>query len=157
MLLLLMVVLMVVGLLTGVAGSSWKTIVQRSKEADLLFKGNQIRTAIGCYYEFSAGPKKASNAAGPKNYPRRLEDLLDDSRTVQRTKHLRRLYVDPMTGKGWALILDNDGQGIVGVRSTCTKKPFQQAGFSEENKNFSGKQSYRDWEFVYKPRRNKVE
>ncbi len=50
-LLMLLVVVTLVGLLTGIAGSSWQTIVQRSKEEDLLWKGGQIRKAIGHYYD----------------------------------------------------------------------------------------------------------
>ena len=45
----LMAVLMAVtilGLMSGIAGSSWKTIVQRGKEQELLWRGNQYRLAI---------------------------------------------------------------------------------------------------------------
>ncbi len=49
-LLMVLVAVSLFGLMAGIAGSSWKTIVQRSREADLLFKGNQIREAIGTYY-----------------------------------------------------------------------------------------------------------
>jgi len=60
-LLMVLITVALMGLMAGIAGSSWQTIVQRAKEADLLWKGNQIRQAIGSYYEASqvggAAPK----------------------------------------------------------------------------------------------------
>lgn len=147
------------GLMAGIAGSSWQTYMQKSREADLLWKGTQIRDAIGRYYEFeAAGSKKSTiseskTISAKKAYPKNLEDLLEDPRALETTRHLRRLYPDPMTGKEWALISSPQGGGIMGVRSTSTLKPFKQYGFSVENKNFAVQNDYASWKFVYTPQK----
>src|SRR3954464_14476503 len=64
---------------------------QREKEQELLFVGNQFRRAIGAYYERTPG--------AVKRFPRSLDELLEDKRHPVATRHLRRVYADPMTGK----------------------------------------------------------
>ena len=88
LLVLLLVVLMGIGL--GVAGTLWKTESQRVKENELLFVGEAYRQAIRNYYA----------APGPvKQYPKSLEDLLLDTRQTQLTRYLRKLYPDPIPVK----------------------------------------------------------
>lgn len=135
------------GLMAGIAGSSWKTIVQRGKEEDLLWKGSQLRKAIGHYYETSH-----AGSAAPKAFPSELEFLLEDPRSLETKRYIRRLYPDPMSGEDWDLIRDPVGR-IMGVRSKSNKRPFKQSGFSEDNKSFAGQQSYRGWQFIYQPKK----
>src|SRR4051794_1161127 len=90
--------------LVGVA-QVWHTQVQRDKEEDLLFVGNQFRRAISLYYERAPG--------GARQYPRQMEDLLQDPRYPNVQRHLRKLYVDPVTGKpDWGLVKAPDGSII---------------------------------------------
>ena len=105
LLVLLMVVLMGLGL--GAAGTLWRTESQRLKENELLYIGEQYRQAINRYY----------NAPGPiKQYPKSLEALLLDTRQPTLTRHLRKLYPDPMTNnKEWGLVVDGDSEEIRGV------------------------------------------
>ena len=149
-LLLLLVAVTLLGLLAGIAGTSWQTIVQRGREADLLWTGSRIRQAIESYYNSSLtrGKGAALNA-----FPGQLEDLLRDPRFLDVKRHLRRLYPDPMTGGEWELIRAPGG-GIMGVCSTSVKKPFRQDGFSDENRSLAGQQSYRNWLFIYDPQRS---
>jgi len=143
-LLLVLVAVAILGLATGIAGQSWRSMVQRSKEADLLWCGEQYRQAIRSYYQVKQGPRNM--------YPAKLEELLQDSRFPQPVRHLRRLYDDPMTGESWELIRAPQG-GIAGVRSSSTLKPFRQDGFPKEQEAFAKKDSYREWEFIYQPQR----
>lgn len=149
-LLMVLVSVALLGLMSGIAGSSWQTIVQRAKEADLLWKGNQIRLAIGSYYETSH-----TGSATPKAFPSELDFLIKDPRFLETRHHLRRLYPDPMTGEDWEIIKDTNGR-ITGVRSSSDKEPFKQDDFTEENKSFADQQSYRDWQFIYLPQKKSV-
>ena len=142
-LLLLLIAVTLLGLAAGIAGSSWQTISQRAKEADLLWKGNQIRQAIAQYYD---GPSQST--AGPKKLPAELSVLLRDPRYLESRRYLRKIYPDPMTGGDWELIKDQSG-GIVGVKSRSLKKPFKQDGFAEENKSFAGAATYSEWHFIH--------
>jgi type II secretory pathway pseudopilin PulG len=142
MLLLLMVMVVVLGLAAGMAGQSWRTVMQREREAELLWRGQQYQQAIGSYYSVKQG------ASGM--FPRKLEDLVRDPRFPKMVRHLRKLYKDPMTDEDWDLIKD-PANGIIGVRSRSNQVPFRREGFPEGLEQLSWKNSYREWAFVYKP------
>jgi type II secretory pathway pseudopilin PulG len=114
--------------------------MQREKEQELLFIGQQFRQALDHY---------ASGAAGSgRRFPLRLEDLLLDERLLAKRRHLRRIYTDPMTGKeDWGLVQLADGE-IIGVHSLSTDEPVKKAGFTQRDLEFTGKQSYADWVFL---------
>lgn len=138
LLVLLLVVLMGIGL--GVAGTLWKTESQRVKENELLFVGEAYRQAIRNYYA----------APGPvKQYPKSLEDLLLDTRQTQLTRYLRKLYPDPITGKAeWGLIRDAESEQISGVYSLAPGEPLKRQGFDSRQKDFENAESYGAWRFV---------
>ncbi|MBW6512319.1 MAG: type II secretion system GspH family protein [Desulfuromonadaceae bacterium] len=141
-LLAVLVAVTLIGLSVGMAGSTWSSLVQRSREKELFWRGDQYRNAIRQYYEKGHG--------GVRLYPRELKDLLRDPRSLEVMRHIRQLYNDPLTGKDWELIRDPGGR-IQGVRSTSDQEPFRQDGFPEEYATFAGAKSYRDWKFEYKP------
>jgi type II secretory pathway pseudopilin PulG len=117
---------------------------QREKEQELLFVGNQLRQAIGAYYERSPG--------GAKRYPQKLEDLLQDKRHPMPQRHLRRMYADPVTGTAqWGLI-EAPGGGLMGVYSLSTQHPVKSAGFAARDGAFEQAARYSDWAFSYLPR-----
>jgi type II secretory pathway pseudopilin PulG len=130
----------ILGVTLATAGVVWSTQIRRDKEAELLFVGNQYRTAIGRYL-MSGGA-----------YPLALADLLEDKRTPVPRRFLRRLYPDPMTGQAdWQLITTPNG-GIIGVASSSQGKPIKVAGFAPVNAAFEKAECYCDWQFVYSPR-----
>ena len=133
--------------LTGIAlaaiGILWSTERQREREQDLLFVGNQFRTAIASYYLQSPGMVK--------RYPAKLDELLKDNRFLSVKRHLRQIYADPMTDSyEWGLMTAPEG-GIMGVFSTSTKQPIKQSRFSDRDAWFEGKSTYAGWQFSYRP------
>lgn len=116
-------------LLTALS-QNWLIDSRREKEADLLFKGGQIKRAIEAY-------SKVPLAEGKSTFPTRLEELLEDSRLPMAQRHLRRLWPDPITGGPWGLIKGVDG-GIRGVYSTSLKKPLRMNGDAT---------TYAEWRF----------
>lgn len=136
---LLLVAFMGVGLTVAVEIDS--TVVQRDREKELLIIGRQFRTAIGRYYE-------TQSPGGKREYPATLDDLLQDNRAPGIKRHLRKVFVDPMTGKAeWGLV--RIGGRIAGVHSLSDKMPIKQDGFEAEDMNLRGKQKYAEWVFVY--------
>ena len=90
-------------------GQQVSTAVQRERETELMFRGQQIAQALARYAQASPG--------AVKTLPSSLAELLDDRRSATPGHHLRRLYVDPFTGRAdWQLLLTDAGQ-IHGVRS----------------------------------------
>lgn len=138
---LLMVTLLGLGL--GAAGSLWQTEAQRIKESELLYIGETYRQAISRYY----------HAPGPvKQYPKSLEALLLDDRQPALTRHLRKLYPDPLTKKQeWGLVVDADSQQIRGVYSLAPGAPLKQHGFPPHQREFEEAKSYAAWQFVVTP------
>ena len=136
---LLLVALLSLGLTAAVKVEA--TAVQREKERALLAVGRQFRSAIASYYE--------SQLAGrTREYPASLEDLLKDNRVPGVRRHLRQVFVDPMTGKAeWGLVMV--GGRIAGVRSLSEDVPIKQAGFEPEDMGFAGKQKLSEWAFTY--------
>ena len=135
-------VLFLIGVLAITAAAAsvvWSIAAQRDAERELVFMGRQFASAIESYRTRSTDPVLT--------YPRQLEDLLRDDRSITPQHHLRRLYVDPMTGNSqWGLIRLADG-GIIGVHSLSDRKPYPRtyvvAGFSAPEST-----SYREWRFV---------
>lgn len=123
----------------AVAGVVWHIAGKRAKEQQLLFAGSAIRDAIQHYYLRSPG--------GIGEYPRALEDLVEDRRYVTVERHLRKLYVDPITGKpDWELITGADGR-IVGVYSPSRDTPLKRENFRGAFASFARAGHYSDWRF----------
>ena len=121
----------------------WRTIMQREREKTLLFNGLQIQNAISSYYRHAPG--------GNPSFPHSLNVLVNDARSGRPLRHLRRLYVDPMTPDGqWGLVLDGQG-GIKGVFSRSSGKPLKQENFSPAFSSFRKQKKYSDWKFVSEP------
>lgn len=137
----ILVAVMILGLMSSIVATSWKSRVYRSKERELLWRGDQYRRAIESYYH-------SAQSGSQSSLPSALGDLVRDKRSIAVVRHLRQLYPDPFSGKDWLLIKDTSGK-IIGVRSSSTLEPFKQGDFSEENKDFAGKKSYSEWRFVF--------
>lgn len=126
------------GLGLALTGEVWRTTLTREREAELLYVGGQYRRAIERYY-----------LSGPRQFPRALEDLLKDSRKPGTERYLRKLYIDPLTGKSeWGTVKAPDG-GIMGVYSLSEDSPKKVANFDFANREFEGAAKYSDWKFVY--------
>ena len=133
----------IMGLVLSVGGVVWSTTSQRDKERELLFVGNQFRMAIGSYYLATPG--------SVKRYPATFADLLIDNRQAGTVRHLRRMFVDPMTAtKEWGVVRAPDG-GIEGVYSLSTAVPIKTGGFLLRDGSFAGAVDFAGWRFVYIP------
>lgn len=130
----------IMGIGLGSTGIIWHTSQKIEKEKELLFVGDQFRSAIKAYYH---------GVSGIHMYPTSLQDLLRDPRQIEFRRYLRKIYIDPMTGKTeWGLVKSSEG-GIMGVYSLSSGQPIKQANFPRQYANFYGSRSYRTWMFVY--------
>lgn len=139
----LLLAMMFSAVLAMAAAESWATSVRHEREAELLYAGQQYRLAIRSYY--LGAPRGQARVL-----PAQLEDLLEDKRYTVPMHHLRRLYPDPITGSAnWGLV--QVGDRISGVYSPSEAKPLKQAGFDPAEALFEGRESYKDWAFVFTP------
>lgn len=134
--------LLAIALASGVlaAGASvWSQVQRREREKQLLWAGDQFRRAIAAY---------AQSGAVAGTYPRRLEDLLEDSRSPAARRFIRQIYDDPFTrGSDWGLIRDAQG-GITGVYSRYKGVPIKTGQFPAQYRNFERAKTYADWKFA---------
>ena len=136
----LMMIIAISGIAMAGVGIVWQQDMQREREKELLFIGEQYRKAIGSYYE--------SSPNGIKQFPATLQDLLDDNRGPIIKHHIRKLYLDPfMRDKDWDLIMLESR--IFGVRSNSKLVPIKTTGFATYYDAFSEAASYNDWRFFY--------
>ena len=136
-------VVVLIGLALSGASMIWQFQVQRQKEQQLLFIGNQYTQAIASYYHAAPG--------GIKHYPKTIAELLRDPRYPNIKRHLRKPWLDPFTMKSdWVLIRTKQG-GIAGIFSLARGTPIKQARFGNEvlDRLLSGKTSYQQWKFIY--------
>jgi type II secretory pathway pseudopilin PulG len=123
-------------------GTLWSTESKREKEAELMFIGQQFTGAIGSFRERTPAGQK-------QRFPKQLGELLDDTRWPTPQRHLRKIYIDPMTGgREWGLVRGPGGE-IMGVHSLSVARPLKRHGFPDLFEAFAGAGSYRDWRFVY--------
>jgi type II secretory pathway pseudopilin PulG len=135
---LLLLVLAAVAALVG--AEVWATTVQREREEQLLFVGEQYRRAIESYYRATPGRAKA--------LPNSLAVLLEDDRFPMPVRHLRRPYPDPLDERAeWGLVkIDN---GIAGVYSNSNAAPLKRRGFPARYADFEDARDYKQWRFVF--------
>ena len=138
-----LVLVAVVGLALTAYAEATSHAQQREREAQLLWVGEQFRHAIGLYYQRTPG--------AAKNYPKKLEELLRDSRYLSVQRYLRELYRDPMTGKAQWGTVPAPGGGIMGVYSLSKLSPIKTGGFPLGEASFAGARRYSDWVFSYEP------
>ncbi|MDD2365238.1 MAG: type II secretion system protein [Desulfuromonadaceae bacterium] len=116
-------IVIIMGIMLGMVGQSWKTIKQREREKELLFRGSQIKEAIENWYN----PKYTVPGIPAKaRHPLMdLKDLLQDPYSLSKLKFIPhnyaaelddtdpkcapdcpkiKIYQDPMTGKEWTVI-----------------------------------------------------
>lgn len=119
------------GLMLAALAQSWMLDARRAREAELVWRGEQFRLAIEAYASVPVGE-------GQSQLPRRLEDLLEDRRSGELQRHLKRIWPDPMTGRiEWGLV--REGDGITGVHSLSTARPLNAP---------EGVLRYEQWTFV---------
>ncbi len=136
----LLFLVFMVGMGLSVASHWWHMEAKRAREQELLFVGEEFRKAIASYH---------ATAVGTPQYPKSLEDLVEDNRLPTPIRHLRRVYIDPVTGEaGWELIKEQDR--IIGVNSRSKEVPIKVAGFPERYEEFSAATTYTQWRFVHR-------
>lgn len=137
---LLLLALMSTALL--LAGTLWSTLSKRDREADLIAIGDQFRLAIIEFHDVVPVGQQA-------RFPKTLDELVLDPRWPTTHRHLRKVFLDPMTGAADWAIEPAPGGGISAVHSRSTGRPLKQSGFSADDRELENADSYAQWRFGY--------
>lgn len=138
-----LIAVVLIGLSLTVVGTVARTEMQREREAQLLWVGNQYRLALTDYYQHNGG-----------QLPQTLQDLVaNKADTTLPHRYIRTLYPDPMTGlPNWNLLV-LPGGGIYGVSSSSTQAPLKLKNFRDRDAGFEDATCYKNWQFVVSSRR----
>ncbi len=114
----------------------WEGELVRDRERDLLWTGRQFARALTSY--------RALTPPGEPTAPAGIGDLLLDRRLDPPVRHLRRSYLDPVTGKAdWGLDRDPDGR-MVGIHSLSLQQPRKPDGFWPQDHALGASARYAD-------------
>ena len=137
----LLILLAIIGVAATASVQLGAVAQRRHAEQELLFLGAQFRAALTSYA--NATPQ------GQPRAPRSFEPLLRDPRVPGMRRHLRRVPVDPLTGKDeWGIVRSADGF-IVGIYSLSEAAPIKRGNFEPEFAEFASAATYKGW--VFKP------
>ena len=128
--------------LVGAATLKIGALLQRAAaEEELLDIGAAFSAALDSY--------AAATPQGASPYPPSLKELLKDPRVPGVRRHLRKIFVDPLTGKAeWGLVYIGDGTtGVVAVHSLSTAKPLKVANFDSRFAGLDNADTISAWRF----------
>lgn len=136
----LLILLAATAIALSVAVQFWQTMQSRAREEELLLVGGEMRRAIEQYH-------RNTPAGQQERYPRRLEDLLRDPRYADTRRYLRKIPVDPVTGRrAWGY--QKAGELITGVYSLSDREPIKKFEFKIADQSFEGRTKYSEWIFT---------
>lgn len=137
----LIIVVAIIGMVAA-TGLKLGSVVQRSLlEEELLHIGAEFSDALQSYAD--------ATPAGQPRQPPSLKELLRDPRFPGVRRHLRKIYVDPMTGSAeWGIVYLADKVGVVGVYSLSEAQPVKIGNFPSRFQGFSGKSHLSEWKFT---------
>lgn len=131
----LLVSLNIMAIMLTVAMPVWRQMVQREREVELVFRGEQYRRAIQLY----------ERRNGPGVLPPDLDALIEG-------RFLRKAFKDPITGGDFVLI--RQGQEQPGVPASAAAGPGPIVGVVSSSRQrsiriYEGQTVYDQWLFVH--------
>jgi len=145
----LIVLVTIIGLVGAATLKADSLLRRAAAEEELLETGAAFSAALTSYAE--ATPR------GQPPQPPSLEELLKDPRVPGVRRHLRRIFVDPITGKAeWGIVWLNKGSGadgsggsgVLAVYSLSQSKPLKIANFDARFQNLESRERISDWKFA---------
>ncbi|QBE62498.1 type II secretion system protein [Pseudoduganella lutea] len=138
----LIILVAIIGLVAATTVRVGVTLQRAQAERDLLHIGEQFSNALKSY--------AAATPAGQPPQPPTLKELLKDPRFPGTRRHLRKIFIDPMTGKAeWGIRYLADNRGILGIYSLSAATPIKVANFPSRFQAFNGKQKISEWVFTF--------
>jgi type II secretory pathway pseudopilin PulG len=141
-LLALLILVATIGIVSAATVQTGALLERRAAEDHLLSVGEEFTRAFASY--------AAVSPPGQPRAPAKLEDLVRDPRFPGARRHLRQVYVDPITRKpDWGRVVAPDGR-IVAVYSLSELPVIRQTASGAWNVSIDAANRtvrYMDWQF----------
>jgi type II secretory pathway pseudopilin PulG len=135
----------IIGLVGAATLKVGALLARADAEHELLEIGAEFGAALASYAQ--------ATPPGQPQQPLSLEALLRDPRFPVPRRHLRRIFVDPVTGRAeWGLVRGAEGGPITGIYSLSKAQPLKLANFDARFANFENKQHLSEWIFMARER-----
>jgi type II secretory pathway pseudopilin PulG len=137
----LLILVAIIGMV-GAAALKVDTLLGRAQaERELLEVGAVFSEALRSY--------AAATPRGQPTQPPSLQELLKDPRVPGLRRHLRKVFVDPVTGKAeWGIVYAGEQRGVLAVYSLSAAQPLKLANFDLRFQGFEDKKHISDWKFT---------
>ena len=137
----LIVFVTIIGMVGAATLKVGSLLARAEAENELLAIGAEFSAALASYAQ--------ATPPGQPAQPPSLAALLRDPRFPTPRRHLRRIFVDPITGKAeWGLVQAAEGGPVLGVYSLSQARPLKIAKFDARFVNFDNKQHLSEWKFT---------
>jgi len=155
-------VVMIMGVMLGMVGQSWKVVKQRELEDEMIFRGDQVAELI---YQslLCKNPVPAQNMVNqflwPVDSPNGtvLDDLVNGKEescsngTMKKFRLRLSASLDPATNSQWQIVTPvDDTTRFSGVATDSTKEPLRKNFKSiYDSKQLDEKKQYSEWQFTW--------
>ena len=137
----LIVLVAIIGLVGAATLKADALLRRAAAEQELLEIGAAFSEALKSYAD--ATPR------GQPTYPPSLQELLKDTRSPAVRRHLRKIFVDPVTGKAeWGIVHAGNDSGVLAVYSLSGARPLKVANFDARFANLENREHISDWKFA---------
>lgn len=137
----LIIMVAIIGLVAAASLKLGATVQRSRAEQQLLLIGAAFSDALQSYAD--------ATPAGQPPQPPSLKELLRDPRFPTPRRHLRKIFVDPMTGKAeWGIVYLGGTTGVLAVYSLSEARPVKIGNFPARFQGLAGKQKISQWRFV---------
>jgi type II secretory pathway pseudopilin PulG len=104
---------------------------------------------IGAAFSAALRSYAAATPRGASPVPPTLQDLLKDPRFPGTRRHLRKIFVDPITGgTEWGIVYLGDKVGVLAIHSLSQAAPLKVAKFDARFPNFENREHLSEWKFT---------
>ncbi len=154
-------IVMIMGIMLGMVGQSWKTIKQRELEEELIFRGDQVAELVyqNLIYKNANLNQNTNLFLWTVNSPKGtiLDELVNIKTETFGNKPPKNFRLrasaalDPITNKPWKIVTPiGDATRLTGVASESTVEPFRKSfKMIYESKLLDDKKQYSDWSFTW--------
>lgn len=154
-------IVMIMGIMLGMVGQSWKTLKQRELEEEMIYRGDQVAALVHQMLLYKNANLTQNTQlflwkinSTPNGILDELVNIKSETYQGKPPKKFRlraSAAIDPMTNKPWKIVSPvGDVTRFAGVVSESSEEPFRKSFKSiYDSKILDEKKMYSEWPFTW--------